>query len=259
MIKVKAEFPILRVVCPTTIVKRIMVVEEMPKVKKFIKRDDPKDSKRVVYIRNMDVWPSCFGIWKDIHCDIWKAMLHPKRTLCIRWCMTKRDHNRTKIHQLLGYKVSHLLLVATSTETLLTSPGNKFETGTNQIISNNILFLSVWYRSTHLSFLETSTDMITYKSWKLFGIQHEKISSFLILQAWLTKNHTFFVQKEKLHFPGNEQHRSKWHRRCTSKSFCILQNQKQKEKKKVKTILYRCRKLDMGVPETSTRGSCRNR
>ena len=49
MIKVKAEFPILRVVCPTTIVKRIMVVEEMPKVKKFIKRNDTKDSKRVVY------------------------------------------------------------------------------------------------------------------------------------------------------------------------------------------------------------------
>ena len=62
MIKVKAEFPILRVVCPTTIVERIMVIEEMPKVKKFIKRDDPKDSKRVVYIRNMDVWPSFFGI-----------------------------------------------------------------------------------------------------------------------------------------------------------------------------------------------------
>ena len=62
MIKVKAEFPILRVVCPTTIVERIMVIEEMPKLKKFIKRDDPKDSKRVVYIRNMDVWPSFFEL-----------------------------------------------------------------------------------------------------------------------------------------------------------------------------------------------------
>ena len=62
MIKVKAEFPILRVVCPTTIVERIMVIEEMPKLKMFIKRDDPKDSKRVVYIRNMDVWPSFFEL-----------------------------------------------------------------------------------------------------------------------------------------------------------------------------------------------------
>ena len=42
--------------------------------------------------------------------------------------------------------------------------------------------------------------MITYKSWKLFGIQHEKISSSLTLQIWLTKKHTFFVQKEKLYF-----------------------------------------------------------
>ena len=51
MIKVKAEFPILRVVCPTTIVKRIMVIEEMPKLKKFIKRDDPKDSSTLAHSR----------------------------------------------------------------------------------------------------------------------------------------------------------------------------------------------------------------
>ena len=38
-----------------------------------------------------------------------------------------------KIDQLVGYKVSRLLLVGTSTDTLLTGPGNRFEIGTNEI------------------------------------------------------------------------------------------------------------------------------
>ena len=69
--------------------------------------------------------------------------------------MTEKDHNTTKKNQFMGYKSHIYYSWQHQLKTLLTSPGNRFETGKAK------------YFSTESFFYLCDTDQHAYNSWEL--------------------------------------------------------------------------------------------